>query len=195
MYLYIEDEIKIEINLVPECIERLIEIFNTSSLFRYYTLKEILEHNNIELLYKLIKLKRFDSNDRQFFEYHIKQQSTNKDIFEKLLSIDVNKLSTLRDDDEQLDEFISSYNFKLSLYRIKNILNQENTKHFDLIKKYFFVLLENDKLENDIFYLDGIKSILPLLSLDERMNVLHHIQKQSNCPPPEIEELQRIIVN
>ena len=584
MYLYIEDEIKIEINLVPECIERLIEIFNTSSLFRYYTLKEILEHNNIELLYKLIKLKRlfvegkdfleavpenllrtrlvqrllvqidnedslnlklvnklinhidfsyihfgeelnsfvnkhkniirnknreipekpyrnwissieggfvsqfsfltqenlveydesrlleilvnaeneqrgssfleektinetedflisvlkesnelsrkvsnllenhiedlypkykrlyveiisssaiieklrnvvrekylekfnnecFDSNDRQFFEYHIKQHSTNKDIFEKLLSIDVNKLSTLRDDDEQLDmfhyinsdlglylqclislfdnhsnykpgiiqkidsiedpeykelsqgillneydpktinvtyhtflgfsyshkviyakvanifkdvvenilkekikdnqildrvylvalesvdptidsfslsknnfsqminiiftseyefryskqwlrelfkydssanyletisnlfyrdnldkdrlasfinafnEFISSYNFKLSLYRIKNILNQENTKHFDLIKKYFFVLLENDKLENDIFYLDGIKSILPLLSLDERMNVLHHIQKQSNCPPPEIEELQRIIVN
>ncbi|RSJ21682.1 hypothetical protein D8828_06880 [Streptococcus intermedius] len=95
----------------------------------------------------------------------------------------------------ELNEFISSYIFKLSLYRIKNILNQENTKHFDLIKKYFFVLLENDKLENDIFYLDGIKSILPLLSLDERMNVLNHIQKQSNCPPPEIEELQRIIVN
>lgn len=59
MYLYIEDEIKIEINLVPECIERLIEIFNTSSLFRYYTLKEILEHNNIELLYKLIKYTSF----------------------------------------------------------------------------------------------------------------------------------------
>ena len=59
----------------------------------------------------------------------------------------------------------------------------------------FLKLMETDKIENDIFYLDGIKSILPLLSLDERRNVLQHIQNRTICPPPEIEELQRIIVN
>ena len=47
----------------------------------------------------------FDSNDRKFFEYHIKQQNTDLDIFKKLLSINVNKLSTLRDANEQLDMF------------------------------------------------------------------------------------------
>lgn len=96
---------------------------------------------------------------------------------------------------KEFNDFISKYKYKLSLRMISYILKQEDSKKFALIKNYFFVLLENDKLENDIFYLDGIKSILPLLSSEEQRHVLHHIRKQSNCPPPEIEELQRIIVN
>lgn len=584
MYLYIEDESKIAINLVPECIERLTEIFNASSIFRYYTLKEILEHNNIELLYKLIKSKKllvegkeflegvpekllstkliqkllvqldnetnldlefikrlidkidfsdihfgeelntfikehrsiireknieipekpyrnwiysieggfvsqfsfltqenlveydesrlleilvnaeneqrgssfleektinetedfltsvlkesneiskkiskllknhiddfypkykrlyvkiisspeieenlrnivrekylkkfnketFDSNDREFFEYHIKQQKMDKDIFKKLFTINVNKLLILRDDNEQLDMFhyinsemgsylqclislfnqypkytpqiiqkidsvddfaykelaqgillyvydwrvinityhtflgfsyshsvidtevvnifkdvvknilkekikdnqildrvyivaldgvdptidsfslsknnygqminiiftedyefryskewlrelfqhssrvnyletisnlfhredlkkdklylfikeldkiIGNYSFKLSLHRIKYNLNRENNKYFDLIRDFFLVLLKHDKLENDIFYFETVKDILPQLSSKERLDVLREIQKQSNCTPPEIEKVQRIIEN
>ena len=584
MYLYIEDESKIAINLVPECIERLTEIFNVSSIFRYYTLKEILEHNNIELLYKLIKSKKllvegkeflegvpekllstkliqkllvqldnetnldlefikrlidkidfsdihfgeelntfikehrsiireknieipekpyrnwiysieggfvsqfsfltqenlveydesrlleilvnaeneqrgssfleektinetedfltsvlkesneiskkiskllknhiddfypkykrlyvkiisspeieenlrnivrekylkkfnketFDSNDREFFEYHIKQQKMDKDIFKKLFTINVNKLLILRDDNEQLDMFhyinsemgsylqclislfnqypkytpqiiqkidsvddfaykelaqgillyvydwrvinityhtflgfsyshsvidtevvnifkdvvknilkekikdnqildrvyivaldgvdptidsfslsknnygqminiiftedyefryskewlrelfqhssrvnyletisnlfhredlkkdklylfikeldkiIGNYSFKLSLHRIKYNLNRENNKYFDLIRDFFLVLLKHDKLENDIFYFETVKDILPQLSSKERLDVLREIQKQSNCTPPEIEKVQRIIEN
>ena len=96
---------------------------------------------------------------------------------------------------KEFNDFISKYKYKLSLRMISYILKQEDSKKFDFIKNYFFVLLENDKLENDIFYLDGIKSILPLLSSEEQRHVLHQIQKQSNCPPPEIEELQKIIVN
>ena len=584
MYLYIEDESKIAINLVPECIERLTEIFNASSIFRYYTLKEILEHNNIELLYKLIKSKKllvdgkeflegvpekllstkliqkllvqldnetnldlefikrlidkidfsdihfgeelntfikehrsiireknieipekpyknwiysieggfvsqfsfltqenlveydesrlleilvnagneqrgssfleektinetedflisvlkesneiskkiskllknhiddfypkykrlyvkiisspeieenlrnivrekylkkfnketFDSNDREFFEYHIKQQKMDKDIFKKLLTINVNKLFILRDDNEQLDMFhyinsemgsylqclislfnqypkytpqiiqkidsvddfaykelaqgillyvydwrvinityhtflgfsyshsvidtevvnifkdvvknilkkkikdnqildrayivaldsvdptidsfplsknnygqminiiftedyefryskqwlrelfqhssrvnyletisnlfhredlkkdklylfikeldkiIGNYIFKLSLHRIKYNLNRENNEYFDLIRDFLLVLLKHDKLENNIFYFETVKDILPQLSSKERLDLLREIQRQSNCTPPEIENVQRIIEN
>ena len=94
---------------------------------------------------------------------------------------------------KEFNDFISKYKYKLSLRMISYILKQEDSKKFDLIKNYFFVLLENDKLENDLFYLETIKNILPLLSLEERINVLQNIQKQKNCPPPEIEELQRIV--
>ena len=68
-------------------------------------------------------------------------------------------------------------------------------KYFDLIRNFFLVLLKHDKLENDIFYFETVKDILPLLSSKERMDVLREIQKQKNCPPPEIEKLQRIIDN
>lgn len=96
---------------------------------------------------------------------------------------------------EELSDYVTTYNQKLSLRGMNYKLNHEEFNNFDLLKKMFLKLMETDKIENDIFYLDGIKSILPLLSLDERRNVLQHIQKQNNCPPPEIEELQRIIVN
>lgn len=96
---------------------------------------------------------------------------------------------------EELSDYVTTYNQKLSLRGVNYKLNHEELNNFDLLKKMFLKLMETDKIENDIFYLDGIKSILPLLSLDERRNVLQHIQKQNNCPPPEIEELQRIIVN
>lgn len=96
---------------------------------------------------------------------------------------------------EELSDYVTTYNQKLSLRGMNYKLNHEELNNFDLLKKMFLILMETDKIENDIFYLDGIKSILPLLSLDERRNVLQHIQKQNNCPPPEIEELQRIIVN
>lgn len=94
---------------------------------------------------------------------------------------------------KEFNDVISGYKFKLSLRRIKYILNQKDTKYFPLIKKYFMMLLENDKLENDFFYFETIKDILPLLSSEERKSVLQNIQKQKNCPPPEIEELQRIV--
>lgn len=77
------------------------------------------------------------------------------------------------------------------MHGINYILNQEDTKYFPLIKNYFLLLLENDKLENDLYYLETIKSILPLLSSKERMNVLQNIRKQKNCTPLEIEEIQR----
>ena len=96
---------------------------------------------------------------------------------------------------EELSDYVTTYNQKLSLRGMNYKLNHEELNNFDLLKKMFLKLMKTDKIENDIFYLDGIKSILPLLSLDERRNVLQHIQKQNNCPPPEIEELQRIIVN
>lgn len=96
---------------------------------------------------------------------------------------------------EELSDYVTTYNQKLSLRGMNYKLNHEELNNFDLLKKMFLKLMETDKIENDIFYLDGIKSILPLLSLDERRNVLQHIQKQNNCPPPEIEKLQRIIVN
>ena len=95
----------------------------------------------------------------------------------------------------ELDSYVANYSFKLSLHRIKYNLNRENNKHFDLIKNFFLVLLKHDKLENDIFYFETVKDILPLLSSKERMDVLREIQKQKNCPPPEIEKLQRIIDN
>lgn len=96
---------------------------------------------------------------------------------------------------EDLKNYVSNYKFKLSLRGINYILNQENTKYFFIIGKYFVLLLENDKLENDLYYLETIKSILPLLSSKERMNVLQNIREQKNCTPLEIEEIQKIIKN
>ena len=96
---------------------------------------------------------------------------------------------------EELSDYVTTYNQKISLRGMNYKLNHEELNNFDLLKKMFLKLMETDKIENDIFYLDGIKNILPLLSLDERLSVLQHIQKQKNCPPPEIEKLQRIIDN
>ena len=95
----------------------------------------------------------------------------------------------------EFDKYVVKYSFKLSLHRIKYNLNRENNKYFDLIRNFFLVLLKHDKLENDIFYFETVKDILPLLSSKERMDVLREIQIQKNCPPPEIEKLQRIIDN
>lgn len=95
----------------------------------------------------------------------------------------------------EFDKYVVKYSFKLSLHRIKYNLNRENNKYFDLIRNFFLVLLKHDKLENDIFYFETVKDILPLLSSKERMDVLQEIQKQKNCPPPEIEKVQRIIEN
>lgn len=96
---------------------------------------------------------------------------------------------------KELDKIIGNYSFKLTLHRIKYNLNRENNEYFDLIRDFFLVLLKHDKLENDIFYFETVKDILPQLSSKERLDVLREIQRQSNCTPPEIEELQRIIVN
>ena len=95
----------------------------------------------------------------------------------------------------EFDKYVVKYSFKLSLHRIKYNLNRENNKYFDLIRNFLLVLLKHDKLENDIFYFETVKDILPLLSSKKRMDVLREIQKQKNCPPPEIEKLQRIIDN
>lgn len=95
----------------------------------------------------------------------------------------------------EFDKYVVNYSFKLSLHRIKYNLNRENNEHFDLIKKFFLVLLKHDKLENDIFYFETVKDILPRLSSKERLDVLREIQRQSNCAPPEIEKVQRIIEN
>ena len=96
---------------------------------------------------------------------------------------------------KELDKIIGNYSFKLSLHRIKYNLNRENNKYFDLIRDFFLVLLKHDKLENDIFYFETVKDILPQLSSKERLDVLREIQRQSNCAPPEIEKVQRIIEN
>ena len=96
---------------------------------------------------------------------------------------------------KELDKIIGNYSFKLSLHRIKYNLNRENNKYFYLIRDFFLVLLKHDKLENDIFYFETVKDILPQLSSKERLDVLREIQKQSNCTPPEIEKVQRIIEN
>lgn len=95
----------------------------------------------------------------------------------------------------EFKNFVSSYKFKLSLHRIKYKLNQEDMGDFPLIKSYFLLLLENNKLENDLYYLETIKGIFPLLSSKERMNVLQNIREQKNCTPLEIEEIQKIINN
>ncbi|WP_302328124.1 SIR2 family protein, partial [Streptococcus suis] len=47
----------------------------------------------------------FDDNDEKFFKYFITQQDAEQSIFEKLLTVDSNKLSTLRDDNKLLDIF------------------------------------------------------------------------------------------
>ncbi|MTV59083.1 hypothetical protein GM547_13640, partial [Streptococcus pneumoniae] len=73
---------------------------------------------------------------------------------------------------EELSDYLTTYNQKLSLRGMNYKLNHEELNNFDLLKKMFLKLMETDKIENDIFYLDGIKSILPLLSLDDRRNVL-----------------------
>ena len=95
----------------------------------------------------------------------------------------------------EFDKYVVNYSFKLSLHRIKYNLNRENSEHFDLIRAFFLVLLKHDKLENDIFYFETVKDILPQLSSKERLDVLREIQRQSNCTPPEIEKVQRIIEN
>lgn len=96
---------------------------------------------------------------------------------------------------KEFDKIIGNYSFKLSLHRIKYNLNRENNEYFDLIRDFFLVLLKHDKLENDIFYFETVKDILRQLSSKERLDVLREIQKQSNCTPPEIEKVQRIIEN
>ena len=96
---------------------------------------------------------------------------------------------------KELDKIIGNYSFKLSLHRIKYNLNREKNGYFDLIRDFFLVLLKHDKLENDIFYFETVKDILPQLSSKERLDVLREIQRQSNCTPPEIEKVQRIIEN
>ena len=96
---------------------------------------------------------------------------------------------------KELDKIIGNYSFKLTLHRIKYNLNRENNEYFDLIRDFFLVLLKHDKLENDIFYFETVKDILPQLSSKERLDVLREIQRQSNCTPPEIEKVQRIIEN
>ena len=96
---------------------------------------------------------------------------------------------------KELDKIIGNYSFKLTLHRIKYNLNRENNEYFDLIRDFFLVLLKHDKLENDIFYFETVKDILPQLSSKERLDVLRDIQRQSNCTPPEIEKVQRIIEN
>ena len=95
----------------------------------------------------------------------------------------------------EFDKYVVNYSFKLSLHRIKYNLNRENSEHFDLIRNFFLVLLKHDKLENDIFYFETVKDILPQLSSKERLDVLREIQRQSNCTPPEVEKVQRIIEN
>jgi hypothetical protein len=95
----------------------------------------------------------------------------------------------------EFDKYVVNYSFKLSLHRIIFYLNRENNEHFDLIRDFFLVLLKHDKLENDIFYFETVKDILPQLSSKERLDVLREIQRQSNCTPPEIEKVQRIIEN
>ena len=94
---------------------------------------------------------------------------------------------------EELKNFVVNYEFKLSPHRLKHVINKEDTKYFSLVKKYFLILLEKDKLENDFFYLETIRDILPLLSVEERMLVLQNIRKQKNCSPTDIEEIQNII--
>ena len=96
---------------------------------------------------------------------------------------------------KELDKIIGNYSFKLSLHRIKYNLNRENNEYFDLIRDFFLVLLKHDKLENDIFYFETVKDILPQLSSKERLDVLRQIQGQSNCTPLEIEKVQKIIEN
>ena len=94
---------------------------------------------------------------------------------------------------EELKNLVSRYKYKLSSLRINYLLKQGSPKYFSIIKQYFLMLLENDKLEKDYYYLDNIKHIIKSLSKEERKEVLHIVQRQKNCPPPEIEEIQNLI--
>ena len=94
---------------------------------------------------------------------------------------------------EELKNLVSRYKYKLSSHRINYLLKQGSSKYFSIIKQYFLMLLENDKLEKDYYYLDNIKHIIKSLSKEERKEVLHIVQRQKNCPPPEIEEIQNLI--
>ena len=82
---------------------------------------------------------------------------------------------------------------KITNLTINYLLKQGSPKYFSIIKQYFLMLLENDKLEKDYYYLDNIKHIIKSLSKEERKEVLHIVQRQKNCPPPEIEEIQNLI--
>ncbi|HFI0394045.1 TPA: hypothetical protein ACGOYV_000807, partial [Streptococcus suis] len=66
-------------------------------------------------------------------------------------------------------------------------------KDNSLLREFLLLLLEHDMLEKDYYYLDNIKHIIKSLSVEERKNVLQIVQRQKNCTPPEIEEIQNLI--
>ncbi|HEL1912555.1 TPA: SIR2 family protein [Streptococcus suis] len=94
---------------------------------------------------------------------------------------------------EELKNLISNYKFKLRSYSVNNLLNKESVKDNSLLRDFLLLLLEHDLLENDYYYLDTIKHIIKLLSIEERNNILQIVQRQKNCTPPEIEEIQNLI--
>ena len=69
----------------------------------------------------------------------------------------------------------------------------QRKKFYTLVLQKCLTRSENDKLEKDYYYLDNIKHIIKSLSKEERKEVLHIVQRQKNCPPPEIEEIQNLI--
>ncbi|NQG18791.1 hypothetical protein HO710_02160 [Streptococcus suis] len=94
---------------------------------------------------------------------------------------------------EELKYLISNYKFKLRSYRVDYLLNKESVKDSSLLRDFLLLLLEHDLLEKDYYYLDNIKHIIKLLSIEERNDVLQIVQRQKNCTPPEIEEIQNLI--
>ena len=94
-------------NLLKNHIEKLFSKFK-----RLYT--EIIISSEVsEELKKFVKEKylekfdnvSFDDNDEKFFKYFVTQQDVEQTIFEKILTVDPNKLSTLRDDNKRLNMF------------------------------------------------------------------------------------------
>ncbi|HFU4454191.1 TPA: hypothetical protein ACGO9Z_002099, partial [Streptococcus suis] len=94
---------------------------------------------------------------------------------------------------EELKNLISNYKFKFRSYRVDYLLNKESVKDSSLLRDFLLLLLEHDLLEKDYYYLDNIKHIIKLLSIEERNDVLQIVQRQKNCTPPEIEEIQNLI--
>ena len=94
---------------------------------------------------------------------------------------------------EELKNLISNYKFKLRSYRVNYLLNEESVKDNSLLRDFLLLLLENDMLEKDYYYLDNIKHIIKSLSVEERNDVLQIVQRQKNCTPPELEEIQNLI--
>ena len=94
---------------------------------------------------------------------------------------------------EELKNLILNYKFKLRSYSVNNLLNKESVKDNSLLRDFLLLLLEHDLLEKDYYYLDTIKHIIKLLSIEERNDVLQIVQRQKNCTPPEIEEIQNLI--
>ncbi|HFU4386233.1 TPA: hypothetical protein ACGO9L_002163, partial [Streptococcus suis] len=73
----------------------------------------------------------FDDNDKKFFKYFITQQDAEQSIFEKLLTVDLNELSTFRDDNKRLDMF-HFINSELGSYLqclISLIINHSEYRH------------------------------------------------------------------